>query len=277
MPKRREPSYYDVLTAAVEDMLENGFDSAERVSMWMDRLKAAAQRTLKAPYEMERLLREGLMQTYRRYIDEGQILRYNFGVSRFTLDKVRPQLRAELDRRIMASASLIKLNRTKMLENTLSRFQGWATSIPLGGSDVAKRKQVKLEIKRPLASAPFEERRVLIDQGHKLMSSLNSILATDAGAIAAIWHSHWKELNYNYRLNHKARDQNVYTVPGNWAIKEGIMRAGKAGYTNEITQPAEEPFCRCFYQYIYSIDRLPDDMITGKGRKMLESFERKYA
>ena len=52
------------------------------------------------------------------------------------------------------------------------------------------------------------------------------------------------------------------------------MKPGRAGYTDEITQPAEEPFCRCYYVYLYSLGRVPDDMITKKGRAALVEARR---
>jgi hypothetical protein len=43
---------------------------------------------------------------YRKLAEKGQIARYHCGIDRFTLDRIKPYLRAELDKRIMASANL---------------------------------------------------------------------------------------------------------------------------------------------------------------------------
>jgi hypothetical protein len=125
-------------------------------------------------------------------------------------------------------------------------------------------------VRKSLAQLPFEQRRVLIDQGHKLTSSINDVVARDGGAIAAIWHSHWRQQNYNYRPDHRDRDLRTYLVRGSWAQKGGLVVPGDPGYTDDITQPAEEPFCRCYWQYLYSLRQLPIEMLTKKGQLELQ-------
>lgn len=261
----KQKSYYDTLTEAISDLAEHGYDSVERVAMWTQRLRDAAGRQATPPPIMERMLREAMAATYRRLIDSGKIAEFHGGIDRFTLQQVRPQLRAELDRRILAAADLIKLNREEAISKTLHRFQGWATSIPKGGSTNVKKQKTKIDVRKSLASLPFEERRVLIDQSHKLVSSLNDILATDGGAIAARWHSNWRQANYNFREDHKERDLKVYLIRDSWAQQKGYVKLGKTGYTDEITTPAEEPFCRCRYVYLYAVSQLPGEMVTKRG------------
>ncbi len=269
--------FYRVLTAAVDDMIANGFDSVERVAKWTAELRAAALRSLVSPVTMEQMLNEALASIYKKMIEQGGIARYNPGVERFTLERVKPQLRAELDRRIVASASLIRLNREQAIEKTIQRFQGWSTSIPKGGTEVARRRDTKDNVRKSLASLPFEERRVLIDQGHKLTGALSQILAVDGGAIAGIWHSHWRQAGYNYRVDHKERDLLVYAVRDSWAIKLGLMKVGPAGYYDKVTAVGEEPFCRCFMQWIYAIRDLPSDMLTRKGEAELARVRKEIA
>jgi hypothetical protein len=216
------------------------------------------------------MLRQALGSIYKRLIDRGGIFHRHPGIDRFTLQRVRPALHAELERRIMASASLIKLNQTESVNKTLSRFQGWGTSIPTGGSDAVDRAAIMASAKKAMGSLPFEERRVIIDQGHKLNASLNDILATDGGAIAMIWHSHFRQAGYNYREDHKERDGEVYAIRGSWAQAKGLMKAGKAGYSDAITAPAEEVFCRCWGTYLYNLRDLPKDMLTAKGAEALK-------
>lgn len=263
-------SFYEVVTLAVRDMSEHGFDSQERVDYWLKEIAEAAAYDMTPEMVMQQTLQNSLHTIYKRLIDKGQILRANPGVSKFTLDQLKPKLRAELDRRIMASAQLIKLNRQAAIQKTLQRFSGWATSIPIGGSDAVDKNETKDQIKKSIKSLPFEERRVLIDQGHKFSSSLSEIIAQDSGAIAAEWHSNWRQVNYNYRRDHKERDMKVYAVRGNWALKLGLMKPGKNGYTDDITKPAEEIFCRCFYRWIYGLRDLPEDMLTEKGRAAVQ-------
>jgi hypothetical protein len=65
----------------------------------------------------------------------------------------------------------------------------------------------------------------------------------------------------------------VYAIRGNWALDKGLMKAGKAGYYDEITKPGEEVYCSCSATYLYAIRELPDDMITNKGRETLAQIK----
>lgn len=266
-------TFYEVVTLAIRDMSMHGFDSQQRVDYWLAQIAEAAGRDMTPESVMRETLKKSLHGAYKRLVEKGGMLAQNPGVSRFTLDKVKPKLRAELDRRIMASAQLIKMNREAAIQKTLQRFSGWATSIPIGGSETVDKPKTKKDIRKSLTQLPFEERRVLIDQGHKFVSSLSEILATDSGAIAGEWHSHWRQLNYNYRKDHKERDMHVYAVRGNWALKAGLMKSGDDGYSDEITKPGEEVYCRCFYRWIYNLRDLPDDMMTEKGKSELKRVQ----
>ena len=270
MPDLR--SFTEVLNSAIEDMLTHGFDNVERVERWMRELRAAAERSMVSPASLEQTLRDGLARIYRRLVDEGQLLRHAPGVQRFTLDRIRPALRSELDRRIAASASLIKLNREQAIDKTLQRFSGWSTSLPKGGTSAESKAAVRKNAKKAMASLPFEERRVLIDQGHKLTSSLSQILATDGGAIAGAWRSHWRQPGYNYREDHKERDGKFFLVRGSWADREGLV---KGPYYDEVDATGQAPFCRCYMVWKFNLRDLPAEMLTAKGKRALaEARER---
>ncbi len=269
-PRRRGESLQEVLTQAIADLTEHGFTSAERVAYWQARLAEAARRTMASQHQVDEMLRRSLAAQYERYVNQGAALKLHPGISRFTLEKLRPILRAELDRRIFASADLIKLNREQAVAKTLQRFSGWASSVPAGGSNTVNKREVKKSVGKAIGSLPFEERRVLIDQGHKLVASVNEVIARDGGALAVIWHSRWRQPGYDYRHDHKARDGEVYLLRDSWARKAGLVKPGAAGCYEDVTAVGEEPFCRCYAEYVYTLRRLPDDMITNKGRAELE-------
>lgn len=267
---------YELITEAVNDLTENGFTNMDRVKDWMDRIRAKAIEDMMPEDELRHLLRRTLEATFQAQVGRGAILKHHPGVSTFTLQRLEPRLRDELDKRIMAAADLIKLNRVNAVERTLQRFSGWSTSIPAGGTDAVDKRETKTEIRKALMQLPYVERRVTIDQGHKFTASLNEVLALNAGAIAGRWHSHWRQPGYQYRKDHKERDPgatsghgHVYAVRGNWASDKGFMSKG-AGYTDEITRPGEEPFCRCYYVWLYGLRQLPETMLTAKGRDELE-------
>lgn len=266
MRSRTEPSFFEVLTAAVADFAERGYDSEDRLAAWLDAIRRAAERDLVPADVLQTRLRESLGTIYSRLVDHGGLVKSNPGVSRFTLARVAPELRAELDRRIVASASLISLDREEAISNTLRRFAGWATSIPPGGSEVVARNPAKSAIRKELARTPFEVRRCVTDQGHKLIANLNDILATNSNAIAARW-------QHNYvrypRPNHVARDGKIYLIRGSWAHEKGFVRPGPVGYYDEITKPGEEISCRCAATFLRHLRQLPPDMITNAGREAL--------
>ena len=266
-------TFYETLTAAVKDFTEHGFNSQERLEHWMRELELAAKQSMIPENAMRQQMTAAFQGVYRRLVENGGIAQYHPGVGRFTLQQVMPKLRAELDRRIMASANLIKLNREAAIQKTLQRFSGWATSIPAGGSKTTEKIEEKDKVRKSLAQLPFEERRVLIDQTHKLTTALNETMAVGGGAIAARWFSHFRQPGYDYREDHKERDGEVYAIRGNWALEKGLMKPGKAGYTDDITKPGEEVFCRCQYKYIYNLRSLPAAMLTAKGREQLKNVK----
>jgi hypothetical protein len=266
-------SFYDVLAAAINDMAENGFDSEERVAAWDRRLREAMNRTLMSEADIEQILRDGLGALYARRTDHARLVKLHPGISRGTLERIKPYLRPELDKRILASANLIKLNRQEAKEQTLRRFSGWSTSIPAGGSDNVDKRAARKIMRRAIHQQPFVVRRLLIDQGHKMTAAINEVVALQGGAIAAEWRSHYRQPGYNYRVDHKERDGHIYLIPGNWALREGLMKAGPAGTIDDITKPGEEPFCRCYFVFVYSLRKLPENMLTVKGRAVIARGE----
>lgn len=265
-------SFYETIQAAIADITAHGFDTQSRIDRWLAEIEQAAKDSAIPDHLAQETMSRAMHSIYSRMVDGGGYTQIHKGLPRFTIERLKPKLRAELDRRLMASAELIKLNRKQMIEQTKQRLAGWATSIPSGGSRAVDKREVAVNLKKSFSALPFETRRVLIDQGHKLASELNNIIAVDGGAIAAEWHSHWRQPGYNYDPDHKRLDGKIFVVRGNWAIEKGLMSKGD-GYIDENERPAERPFCRCQYRYIYSLRDLPDELLTEKGRKALNSAQ----
>lgn len=270
-------SYSDVLSAALDDMIEHGYDSAERLAYWQRKIREAAEASLASPRRMEEMLRDVLRATYDRMLKAGRVAQFHQGISRFTIGKVDPLLRDELTRRIMASADLIKLNRTKAVEQTLQRFAGWGSSIPAGGTKQADKRAEKAKLRKPLARLPFETRRLLTDQGNKLVSSINDIVATGGGAIAGRWRSKWRAPGYAYREDHKERDNVIYGIRGSWAFEQGLLKKPPDGWVDEHVMPAELPYCGCKFVYLYALRDVPESWLTVKGREALVEARKKIS
>jgi hypothetical protein len=257
-------TFDQVLNQAIEDFIRFGYDSASRLDTWLALLRLAAQHD---PGVTAKDRIEGALRTvYGRVVDRGGLLRNHPGVARWTIDQLRPRLRAELDRRILASASLIKLNREEAVATTLRRFSGWVSSIPAGGPAEPQRRETKKAIRKATAQERYVLRRMQIDQGAKLAASLSEIVAVDAGAIAGIWRHHYSN---NPREEHVDRDGETYLIRGSWADQRGLVRAGAAGYYDEVEPVAYLVYCRCTMEWLHALRRLPDAMLTDAGRAEL--------
>jgi hypothetical protein len=262
-------SFFQTVTAAINDILEYGYESEDRLEYWMEALREAAKADMVSEDELTLQLQRVLGKSYDRLIHNATILKHHPDVPRFTIDKLKPELHAELDRRLLAARSLIRLNRAQMMAEMEQRFAGWASSVPAGGTDNANRKETKGNIRESLASLSFRERRVMIDQAHKLNAALSDIIATDQDAIAAEWHSHWREAGYNYRQDHKERDRVIYAMRDSWAVRDGFIAAGSHGYYEDHERPGEFVYCRCYVSFKYNLRDMPKAMLTEKGKAAL--------
>lgn len=262
----RQKTLNEVLTEAINHYVSKGWQTGGSLLYWTKRLRRAAERQTND----KDLARKHLESVYKKLVvDGGAIKKMPFdGPKALTLKHLRPQLREELDKRIFASANLIQLNREQAIDRTLQRFQGWVSSLPPDGSDITDKRQQGMDIKKSLQQLDFERRRVAIDQGHKLANAVTTLVAMQGNPIAFRWHSNWRKPGYSYREDHKDRDEKYYIVRDSWADKRGFIKP-LHGYTDGITQPAEEVFCSCYWSPVYSLKRLPAGYLTKKGEDEL--------
>lgn len=281
MPKNGLPTYYEVLTAALNDVADKGYQSPEQVDYWAQQLKEAAERSMKSIAEVEVMVRDAMGRIFQKQVVNGAVLRVNPGVSKFTLEMIKPALHQELSNRIAASIDLIKLNRTKAIEEQTQRFKGWATSVPTGGTPTTGSRKLdkpaqKADLRKSLKQLPFVERRVLIDQGQKLFAAIDTTVAVNGGAIAGEWQAHGAhQRGYDGRPAHTARDGKIFLVRDSWAHEAGLVKPNSNGYTDEVEQPAEFIFCRCRWVHKFSLRSLPTDMLTEKGKTALAEARKK--
>lgn len=253
--------------SAVKDLLAHGFSLA-RLRAWIALIRQAAEIRTQPP---DAWLDARLRIAMARALSPTAIKRSHKGLARFGVEQVAPAFRSVLAERIRASAELIRLNREQRIAQTLDRFAGWASSIPVNPAPAAVRK-VTSHIVQPVDSHSYEVRRVAIDQGHKLAANVNAVIAEQNEAIAFVWHDHGKvDRRYHARKAHLARSGKVFVVRGNWALKEGYMQRAGHKYTDEIEQPGELPMCRCWVTYLYAPSELPADMQTEKGQRLAKA------
>ena len=270
--------FHATLTAAVNDFIEHGFDSQERLDRWMSRLHDAAKASLVPEAVLARSLAQALDAVFKRNAGTAKLMKVAPGVSQYTIEMIKPKLRAELDRRKLASASLIKLNRHEAIAKTLQRFAGWASSVPKGGTEIAKRQDIKTNVRKGIAALPFLERRVIIDQSAKLVATINNIVATDGGAIALIWrHVKMGPPEYQSRPEHVERDGEIFLIRDSWAHKAGYVKLAGRQYYDQVDAVGEAVYCSCSAQYLFALRDLPAEMLTVKGREALLQARRALA
>lgn len=264
--KRTPKSLYEVLTAAVNHYANHGWDSKKSLLNWCTKLRVAAER--ESPDAD--IARKHLISIYSRLVVHGGALKDQppEGPTKVTLDKLKPEFKEELNKRIFASANLIKLNREQAIERTVQRFQGWVTSIPPSGVSEIDKVEQKNAIRKSVSDLDFISRRVAIDQGHKLTSNVKYLLSVQSGAIAFTWHSNWRRPGYDYRVDHKDRDERIYLLRGTWAVEQGLIKPVH-GFYDEITAAGEEVFCSCQVFPIYAPQKLPEEFLTEKGKREL--------
>jgi len=64
-------------------------------------------------------------------------------------------------------------------------------------------------------------------------------VATDGGAIAAVWRHVREGGGYQARPEHEARNGKIFVVRDNWALLKGLMKLAGAQYTDQIEAPGE--------------------------------------
>lgn len=257
-------TFYQVVTEAINFYLKNGWKNEKTLIQWNKKLRVAA--TKQFPKESE--VTNHLKHIYKKLVLDGGAIKNTplDGPSQITLNKIKPTLRQELDKRLFASTNLIKLNREQAIEKTLQRFNGWVTSAPPDGYFNPQKKEEKARILKSVQDLDFENRRLAIDQGHKLVANIKDLLAREGNAIAYRWHSQWRRPGYNFREDHKERDEKIYLIRGSWADEKGYLNPVN-GYYDEMTAVAEEPFCSCSVIAIYAPQRLPEEYLTERGKR----------
>lgn len=272
MPDNSEPSwkggsYYETIAAAVEDFIEHGYDSADRLAFWLEHIGEAATRKAGTSKSAVSALRRQFEKIGAEQMSPGMIRKNHIGVGKFSRDALKPEMKELLSKRLDAAQALIRLNKEEAVSTTKRRFAGWASSIPEGGVPVEGQKEAKKNIVKSLGQLTYEERRVATDQGRKFAEAVNDLIGQQNGAIAVLWHHVHRE-NYNGRPVHIERDGKYFVLKDSWAYKEGLV-TDMDGDFSEIDAPGTAVFCRCTGERVYNLRDLPVNFLTEKGKAYL--------
>ena len=256
---------------ALREFSEHGYQTEAQLQDWLLRLHTALEREIPTDAQDRRELAMALETVFKRDVEGSGLQKRVPGVGRFTIDRIAPELRAELDRRIFAGVDLIKLNRAAAVQKTLQRFSGWTSSVPPAGLSKPKLRKAAQEILKPVAQLKSERRRVAIDQGHKLGAAVAHTVAMGQGALAGIWHDRGAtDHGYDARPEHLARSGTMFLIRDSWALKEGLIKKGGLQYYDEVEPVAHLVYCSCWMEFVTSPRALPPEILTAKGREWLE-------
>ncbi|MHB8388164.1 MAG: hypothetical protein ACYDBH_01125 [Acidobacteriaceae bacterium] len=269
---RRLPRNFRViLQDAIRHFSETGYKHQDDIARWLGILRSACDRALGNDIDTRVRVRASLNGLYARHVRPEALAQRMPGVSRFTIERIKPALHAELDRRILASVGLIKLRRDDAVRKTLARFQGWATSIPAGGSKATDMREVADDVGKSVAQVKYEWRRVTIDQGAKMLANIHEIVAMQSDAIGGVWHDQGEHrANYDAREEHLKRTGEFFLFRDSWAIRDGYIKRGKHKFMDEIERPGELPYCQCFYTYTNLLADVPPECLTAKGKSAVD-------
>ena len=98
--------FYRIVAEAITDFEIHGFDSQQRLDHWMREIAGAAKAAQVPEREVIERLSGQLDRAYRSTLSRPRLARVHPGVGKWTIEKIKPELRGELRRRILASASL---------------------------------------------------------------------------------------------------------------------------------------------------------------------------
>jgi hypothetical protein len=162
------------------------------------------------------------------------------------------------------------------LSNQISQFQvmlrEFLEKIPVGGT---KDKTIKSEIvgiKKELRYLVKWNNLFYTYKARSLCSEIENIFALAGNPLAVIWRYSNLDAQGEYQktYSHEERADKIYAIRRSWAIEKGLIKVGPAGYLDEINKPGQELGCMCSLQWVFSVRRLPDSMITPKGRSELD-------
>lgn len=162
------------------------------------------------------------------------------------------------------------------LDDQIGKFQAMLREfldlVPSGGTKDKAIKARISKIKRELRFLIKWNRLFYIYKNLSFYTEIEHIFALAQNPIAATWeYSNLDEQGeYKKTYDHQHRDGRVYAVRGSWAMENGLMKVGPAGYLDQISMPGQDIGCMCRLSWVCMVLDLPGDMITTKGNMKLD-------
>jgi len=147
-------------------------------------------------------------------------------------------------------------------------LQRFLQHVPAGGSADREAKLAITGIKKAFRDLTKWDKLFSTIKVGSFPAAISRTLELEGNPLAAIWRYSPLDEQGEFRnaYSHKELDGRIYCVPGNWAIEKRLMKAGTNGYIDNIAQPGEDFDCMCYYQWIYNLGSLPENMLTAEGQ-----------
>lgn len=229
----------------------------------------------------EKKINDSLKAGYYDFLEKG--IKNHKGITKATLSDYKKDFRKELENRIANSFALIKNKDNEIIAGLSSRFLNWVT---IDSKDVRGRKTDEnsllnfLDFGKENDISEEHLKFIIKDQNNKMTASFDAILAEKNDAIACIWHNRkdkrvvgnpdglYPHAESKAHGNHWEREGKVYILQNGWAYKKGYIK-GKLYESLEDGGVGVAIGCRCYLEYIYNLEDLPEENLTKKGKEVL--------
>jgi hypothetical protein len=239
-------------------------------------------------------LRREYKKAYYQFVNGGY-KKTHPGIQGYKIADLKPAYRKEVQNSVDNSLALIKTQNAEFMAQMEARFRNWATipSAEMRG-DSANPDKIKAYLKNEVLKLPEVKKEmtghqhfIIVDQTRKLLSNMDAITAKQGGAIAFIWHNRrdgrvvgrpggvYPEPTEKHG-DHWEREGKLYLISDSWAISRKMLKKTKeVGYDTDLKdgRPGIPIGCRCWAEYIYAIELIPEkyrDCITEKGMEYMK-------
>ena len=239
-------------------------------------------------------LRREYKQVYYKFVNGGYKQTHPH-IQAYKITDLKPDYRKAVQNSVDNSLALIKTQNAEFMAQMQARFRNWATipSSEIRG-DSANPERMKAYLKNEVLKLPEAQKGlaahqhfIIVDQTRKLIANMDEITAKQGQAIGFIWHNRrdgrvvgrpggmYPEATKMHG-DHWEREGKLYLIKDSWAISRKMLKkVPGVEYDTDLSdgKPGIPIGCRCWAEYIYAIEMIPEkyrDCITEKGMEYMK-------
>lgn len=239
-------------------------------------------------------LRREYKRVYYKFVNGGYKLTHPT-IQGYKITDLKPEYRKAVQNSVDNSLALIKTQNAEFMAQMEARFRNWATipSAEIRG-DSANPDRMKAYLKNEVLKLPevkesitAHQQFIIVDQTRKLLANMDEITAKQGGAIGFIWHNRrdgrvvgrpggmYPEPTEKHG-DHWKREGQLYLIKDSWAVvRKMLKKVDGVLYDTDLDdgKPGIPIGCRCWAEYIYAIELIPEkyrDCITEKGMEYMK-------